>query len=88
MKCIIISYGVGDCYSRSIVVPKQKIQILLSGKRGRRDETKVINFVPSIELYNLFLVKSSLHFSRQYMRVSSCDKADIMIILQVILPSH
>ncbi len=28
---IIISYGVGDCYSRSIVVPKQKIQILLSG---------------------------------------------------------
>jgi hypothetical protein len=28
----IITYGVNDCYSRSIVVPKKKIEMLLSGK--------------------------------------------------------
>jgi len=29
---IIISYGVNDCYSRSLIVPKKKIEILLMGK--------------------------------------------------------
>ena len=37
---IIISYGVGDCYSRSIVVSKQKIQILLSGKMDKMSTQK------------------------------------------------
>jgi len=30
---VIISYGVNDCYSRSIVVPKKKIEMLLLGKQ-------------------------------------------------------
>jgi len=37
---IIISYGVGDCYSRSIVVSKQKIQILLSGETDEMSSQK------------------------------------------------
>mmetsp|Transcript_5615 Transcript_5615/g.8523 ORF Transcript_5615/g.8523 Transcript_5615/m.8523 type:complete len:714 (-) Transcript_5615:635-2776(-) len=37
---IIISYGVGDCYSRSIVVSKKKIEILLSGKMDKMSTQK------------------------------------------------
>ncbi len=29
---LIISYGVNDCYSRSLVVPKKKVEMLLLGK--------------------------------------------------------
>jgi len=30
---IIISYGLNDCYSRSLIVPKKKIELLLLGKQ-------------------------------------------------------
>jgi hypothetical protein len=29
---VIITYGVDDCYSRSIIVPKKKIELLLLGQ--------------------------------------------------------
>ena len=30
---IITSYGLNDCYSRSLIVPKKKIELLLLGKQ-------------------------------------------------------
>ncbi len=37
----VISYGVKDCYSRSIIVPKKKISILLSGWSHRGEKMKM-----------------------------------------------
>eukprot|EP00594_Rhizosolenia_setigera_P015639 CAMPEP_0178963536 /NCGR_PEP_ID=MMETSP0789-20121207/15091_1 /TAXON_ID=3005 /ORGANISM="Rhizosolenia setigera, Strain CCMP 1694" /LENGTH=234 /DNA_ID=CAMNT_0020648041 /DNA_START=189 /DNA_END=893 /DNA_ORIENTATION=+ len=34
-KNVIITYGVNDCYSRSIVVPKKKIEMLLFGEKWK-----------------------------------------------------
>lgn len=36
-KDTIITYGVNDCYSRSIIVPKKKIEMLLLGKEYKGD---------------------------------------------------
>jgi len=35
------SYGVKDCYSRSIIVPKEKVRILLSGWYNRGEKMKI-----------------------------------------------
>jgi len=37
----VISYGVKDCYSRSIIVPKEKVRILLSGWYNRGEKMKI-----------------------------------------------
>ena len=38
---VIITYGVDDCYSRSIVVPKKKIEILLLGNKNNPSSEKM-----------------------------------------------